>query len=47
MKRHPTHWEEILANDVTDKGLVFQIYEQFMRLNVIKTNNLIKNGQKI
>ena len=47
MKRHPTHWEKILANDVTDKGLVFQIYEQFMRLNVIKTNNLIKNGQKI
>ena len=26
MKRQPTGWEKIFANDVTDKGLIFKIY---------------------
>ena len=42
MKRHPTtEWEKIPANDVTDKGLMPNIYEQLIRLN-IKTKNSIK-----
>ena len=41
-KRQPTEWEKIFANDVTDKGLVTKIYKQHMWLNIIKTNNLIK-----
>ena len=28
MKRQPTEWEKIFANDITDRGLVFKIYKQ-------------------
>ena len=42
MKREPTDWEKIFANDVTDKELVFKIYKQLMMLHSIKTNNPIK-----
>ena len=32
-KRQPTEWEEILTNDVTNKGLIFKIYKQRIQLN--------------
>ena len=47
MKRQPTDRKKIFIDDVTDKGLVSNIYKQLMKLNIIKINNPIKkNGQK-
>ena len=32
-KRQQMDWEEIFANDVTEKGLISKIYEQLIQLN--------------
>ena len=32
MKRQPTDWEKIFANDVTDKSLISKIYKQLTQL---------------
>ena len=39
MKRQPSEWEKIFANEATDKGLISNIYKQ---LNIKKTNNPIR-----
>ena len=41
MERQPVDWEKIFANDVTDKGLIFKIYKQFIQLN--NNNNNMNN----
>ena len=42
VKRQPSEWEKIIANETTDKVLISKIYKQLIQLNTRKTNKPIK-----
>ena len=46
VKRQLSEWENIIANEATDKQLILRIYKQLIELNSRKIKDPIKNWAK-
>ena len=46
VKRQPSEWEKTIANETTDKGLIYKTYKQLIQFSARKANNPIKSGRE-
>ena len=46
VKRQPSEWEKIIANEATDKELISKIYKQLLQLNFRKIKTQFKKWAK-
>ena len=47
VKRQPSEWEKITANEAVDKELISKIQKQFLQLNARKINDPLKMAKEL
>ena len=47
VKRQPSEWEKIIANETIDKELISKIYKQLMQHNTRKMNPIKKSAKEL
>ena len=43
MKRQPSEWEKTFANHISDRGLIFKIYEELIQLRDFPGSPVVQN----